>query len=158
MTIPDTAIAIENIGEELKKMEEMDIIEPSRREWSSAIVLVKKHDGTLRFCVYYRPLNDVSLFDAYPMPQTDDIIDKLGKAKYISTLDLMRRYWQIPMEETSKETTAFVIPFGLYQFKTIPFGLHGPPTSFQRMMDNILQGTEDFCDALLDDILIFSNS
>ena len=62
------------------------------------------------------------------------------------------------MEETSKEKTEFVTPFGLYQLKTMPFGLHIPPATFQRMMDNILQGTKNFCNTLLDDILIFSNS
>ena len=106
----------------------------------------------------YWLLNGVFRFDAYPMPQTEDIIDKLGRAKYISTLDLTRGCWHIPIGGTSKEKTAFVTPFGLYQLKTMPFGLHVPPATFQRMMGNILPGTEDYCDTLLDDIVIFSNS
>ena len=149
---------MQTVEKELKKMQEMDIIEPSRSEWASSVVLVSKHDSTVRFCVDYRCLNPVSRFDAYPMPRTDDIIDKLGKAKYISTCDLARGHWQIPMEETSKGKSAFVISSGLYQFQTMPFGLHGPLATFQKMMDNILQRTEDFCDARLDDIVIFSNS
>ena len=106
----------------------------------------------------YWLLNGVFRFDAYPMPQTEDIIDKLGKEKYISNLDLTRGYWHIPTEGTSKEKTAFAAPFGLYQLKTMPFGLHVPPATFHRMMGNILQGTEDYSNTLLDDIVIFSNS
>ena len=83
-------------------MEEMDIIKPFRSEWTSPVVLVSKHDGTVSFCVDYCRLNGVSRFDAYPMPQTEDIIDKLGKGNYISTLDLTRGYWHIPIEGTSQ--------------------------------------------------------
>ena len=73
------------------------IIEPATSEWSAPIVLVKKRDGSLRLCVDYRRLNQVSMSDAYPMPRVDDLIDRVGKSTYISTLDLTQGYWQVPV-------------------------------------------------------------
>ena len=84
---------------ELAEMERDGIIEPSSSEWAFPIVLVKKKDGTLRMCVDYRRLNAVAEADAYPMPRVDELVNSLGKAKYITTLDLARGYWQVPVEE-----------------------------------------------------------
>ena len=89
----------------------------------------------IRFCVDYQGLNEVSQADAYPMPRIEDILDKMGSAKFITTLDLCRGYWQIPMEKESQDKTAFVTSAGLYQFTVMPFGLQGAPTTFQRTMD-----------------------
>lgn len=105
-------------------MEEMGVITPSFSEWAALIVLVPKKDVTTRFCVDYRGLNRAAQFEAYLMPRVDDIIDKLGKAKYISTLDLTKGCWQVPLAEHSRAKTAFTTPFGLYEFVTMPFGLH----------------------------------
>ena len=82
----------ETVKQEIDEMLESGIIEPSQSEWSAPIVLVKKKDGTLRLCVDYRRLNSVSKSDAYPMPRIDDLIDQLGKARYLTTLDLTRGY------------------------------------------------------------------
>ena len=144
------------VKEEIKEMLEEGIIEPSNSDWSSPIVLVKKRDGSLRLCVDYRRLNSASTMDAYPMPRIDDLIDQLGKAKYISTLDLTRGYWQVPLEKAVRHKTAFSTPFGLYQFNVMPFGLQGAPATFQRLMDRVLQGLQDFTAAYLDDVIIFS--
>ncbi len=76
--------------------------------------------------------------DAYPMPRVDDLIDRLGGAKYITTLDLSRGYWQVPVDTESRHLTGFTTPFGLFQFKVMPFRLHGAPATFQRMMDRLL--------------------
>ena len=73
----------------------------------------------------------------------DELIDRLGTAKFISTLDLSRGYWQVPMAAESKKKTAFVTPFGQFEFNVMPFGLQGAPSTFQRMMDNVLQGLEE---------------
>lgn len=78
----------------------------------------------------YRRLNGVSKSDAYPMPRIDDLIDRLGKAEYISTLNLTWGYWQVPIAKRAQEKTAFVTPFGLYQFTVMPFGLQGAPATF----------------------------
>ena len=82
---------------ELQDMLQQGIIEPSSSEWSAPIVLVKKKDGSLRLCVDYRRLNGVSKMDAYPMPRIDELIDRLGKSCFISTMDLTRGYWQVPV-------------------------------------------------------------
>ena len=109
-------------------MEAGGIIELSSSEWASPIVLVKKKANSLRLCVDYRKLNGLTPADAYPMPRLDDLIDKLGKAKYITTLDLTRGYWQVPVKPEARPKTAFVTPFGLYQFTVMPFGLSGAPS------------------------------
>ena len=113
-----------------RELQEHGIVEPSSSEWASPIVLVKKKDGTLRFCVDYRRLNSVSQSDTYPMPRIDELIDQLGQAKCITTLDLTRGYWQVPLAESAKAKTAFATPFGLFQFNVMPFGLQGAPATF----------------------------
>ena len=142
---------------EIEKMLEAKVIIPSKSLWASPIVIVGKKDGGVRFCVDYRKLNQVAKLDAYPMPRIDEVIDKISPAKYITTLDLAKGYWQIPLSPESKEKTAFVTPFGLYEFEVMPFGLHNAPATFQRMMDHVLQGCESFAGAYLDDV-IFSLS
>ena len=113
-------------------MERSGIIEPSCSEWVSPIVVVPKRNGELRLCVDYRRLNSVSLtgrfiFDA---SHIDELIDRVGKANFITTLDLTTGYWQIPMADKDKCKTAFVAPFGSFQFTVMPFGLSGAPASF----------------------------
>ena len=75
-------------------------------------------------------------YDAYPMPRIEEMLDQIGNAHFITTLDLAKGYWQVPMSEEDKEKTAFVSPKGLFQFVTMPFGLCGAPAMFQRMMDS----------------------
>ena len=148
----------ELVDKELQEMEEGGIIETSNSEWASPIVLIKKKDGTMRFCIDYRRLNAVTQVEAYPMPRIDDIIDRLGKAQFISTLDLTRGYWQMPVATEDRAKTAFVTPKGLYQFKMMPFGLNGAPASFQRLTDMLVKGCEEYAAAYLDDIVIFSQT
>ena len=105
-------------------------------------MLVGKKDGSLRLCVDYRQLNAVTWTDAYPMPRIDDLIDQVGRERYLTTLDLARGYWQVPVAQNSQHLTAFTTPFGLYQFQVMPFGLSGAPATFQCMMDQILVGVE----------------
>ncbi len=83
-------------------MLKLEVIEPSSSEWNNPIVPVPKKDGTLRFCLDFRKLNAVSKFDPYPMPRVDDLIEKLGSAKFLTTLDLCKGYWQIPLSPESK--------------------------------------------------------
>ena len=135
------------VHKEVQEMLDAGIIERSLSEWASPIVLVNKKDGTLRLCIDYRRLNAESQMDAYPMPRIDDLIDRLGKAKFITTLDLTRGYWQVPMASTSRHLTAFTTPFGLFQFKVMPFGLQGAPATFQRLMDRVLKGLESYAAA-----------
>lgn len=141
--IRDTTCRIPaKLGPELKKeveeMLETGIIEPSRSEWCSPVVLVpKKEDPKLRFCVNFSKLNAVSAFDPYPMPRVDELIERLGHARYLTTLDLCKGYWQVPLEEGSKDFTTFRVPSGLFRFRMMPFGLHGAPATFQRLVDEV---------------------
>ena len=97
-------------------------------------------------------------FNAYPMPRIEELIDTVGPVKVISTLDLAKGYWQIPMDEGSRDKTAFTTPFGLYEFEVMPFGLHSAPTTFQRMINHMLRDCWSFARAYIDDIVVFSSS
>ena len=143
---------------EIKEMLELGIIEPSSSDWASPMVIVKKNDGNLRLCVDYRRLNSVSRMDAYPMPRIDDVIDQMGEAIFISTLDMTKGYWQVPVRSEDRAKTAFATPFGLHQFTRMPFGLQGAPVTFQIMVDRLLEETGDFTNAYIDDVVIYSSS
>ena len=88
------------------------VIEESHSEWSSPIVMVSTPDGSLRFCNDFRKVNEISKFDAYHMPLVDELLEKIGKARYITTLDLTKGYWQILLTPRAKEKTAFATPDG----------------------------------------------
>ncbi|KAI9999614.1 hypothetical protein NQD34_018344 [Periophthalmus magnuspinnatus] len=150
---------IPQLKTEVADMLEMGIIEPSRSEWCSPVVLVpKKEDPKLRFCVNFSKLNAVSAFDPYPMPRVDELIERLGHASYLTTLDLCKGYWQVPLDKASRDLTTFRVPSGLFRFRMMPFGLHGAPATFQRLVDEVLRGAEDYAAAYIDDIVIFSQS
>lgn len=130
-------------------MKSLGVIE----EWSSPIALVLKKDGSIRFCIDFRKLNSQSNFDAYPTPRRDDLIERIGKALYISMLNLCRAYWQVPLAPEARQYTAFRTPQGLFQFTVMPFGLQGAPATFQRLMDQVLAGAGAFSASYLDDII-----
>ncbi|XP_057195726.1 uncharacterized protein LOC130557734 [Triplophysa rosa] len=146
------------IEEEVQRMLQLGVIEVSRSPWSSPIVMVPKQDGTLRFCNDYRKLNEVSSFDGYPMPRVDELLDRLGRARYISTLDLTKGYWQVPLAADAKEKTAFSTPNGHWQYRVLPFGLHGAPATIQRMMNIILRPHQQYAAAYIDDVVIHAES
>ena len=106
----------------------------------------------------YRKLNAVTRGDPYPLPHIEDLINDIGKAKYVTSFDLTKGYYQVPMESDIKLKTAFITPFGKYQYITMPFGLISAPSTFQRLMDHILQGLHGFATAYVDDILIRSDT
>ena len=138
-------------------MLEKKVIEPSQSPWCSPIVLVKKKDGSTRFCVDFRQVNAVTRKDAQPLPRIDDTLDVLGSAKWFSSLDLASGYWQVEVCPEDREKTAFVTPYGLFQFRVMPFGLTNAPATFQRLMEEVLSGLHwTTCLVYLDDILIFS--
>ena len=153
----------QEVSRQLKHMQRIGVIKPSSSPWASPIVLVRKKDGTLRFCVDYRKLNSVTKDDIFPLPRIDDLLDQLGQAKYFTTLDLASGYWQIPVHYQSQEKTAFITHQGLFEFRVMPFGLKNAPAAFQRLMQTVLRDLNpgdgpDFVSVYLDDILIFSQT
>lgn len=150
---------VPELKQEVEEMLATGIIEPSRSEWCSPVVLVpKKDDPKLRFCVNFSKLNAVSAFDHYPMPRVDELIERLGNANFLTTLDLCKGYWQVPLTESSKDFTTFRVPSGLFRFRMMPFGLHGAPATFQRLVDEVLRGADGYAAAYIDDIVIFSRT
>ena len=100
--------------DEVKKMLRQGVIEPSQSPWASPVVLVRKKDGSLRYCIDYRKLNAVTRKDSYPLPRIDDSLDALGQARYFTTLDLASGYWQIGLSEDARQKSAFCTTSGLY--------------------------------------------
>ncbi len=146
----------ESLKGEIDLMLRLRIIEPSKSEGCHPVVLVPKKDGSITFCIYFY-LNSVTKFDAYQTPWIGDLTDRLGSSKFLTTIDLSKGYWQIPLTRRSRELTAFKTQWGLFHFKVLAFGLHGAPASFQRLMDQVLQGLT-FTAAFLDDIVIYSDT
>jgi hypothetical protein len=147
------------IEDEVQRMLNEDVIQPSCSPWSSPVVLVKKKNGEWRFCVDYRKLNKVTRKDVYPLPRIDDALDCLAGAKIFSMMDLKSGYWQIEVDEKDREKTAFVTSDGLYEFKVMPFGLCNAPATFERMMDAVLRGLKwNICLCYLDDVIVYASN
>ena len=122
----------------IEEMEREGVIEPSSSPWASPIVLVGKKDGSTRFCIDYRKLNEVTKKDAHPLPHIDDLLTATMGSTWFSSLDLKSGYWQIPMKKEDRQKTAFCTPRGLWQFCVMPFGLCNAPATFQRAMNRLL--------------------
>ena len=135
------------------------IIAPSDSPWAAPIVTVRKPDNSLRLCVDYRKLNDITVKDAFPLPRVDDALDAMAGACCFTTLDLASGYWQVELDCAAQAKSAFVTPFGLYEWKCMPFGLCNAPGTFQRLMTHVLGDLlRKCCMVYLDDIVVFSSS
>ena len=145
----------EEMRQLLRDMLKRDVIQPSASPWASPVVLVRKRDGSLRFCIDYRKLNAVTRKDAYPLPRIDDTLETLAGSRWFTTLDLLSGYWQVEVAEEDREKTAFCTQEGLFEFKVMPFGLCNAPATFQRLMDLLLAGVQwSTCLVYIDDIVI----
>ena len=145
---------------QVQQMLASDIICPSNIPWASPVVMVKKKDGSLRFCVDFRQLNAATIKDAHPLPRIDDLLNALHGPCWFSNLDLKSGYWQAPIMERDKEKTAFRTSSGqLYEFNQVPFGHCNAPATFSRLMDRVLSGLHwEMCLFYLDDIIVFSST
>ena len=149
----------EVIDKHIDDMLHRNVIQPSASPWASPVVLVPKPDGTSRFCVDFRKLNKITKKDSYPLPLISESLEALGGARFFSSLDMISGYWQVEMNSSSKEKTAFVTHSGLYEFTTMPFGLCNTPGTFQRLMECVLRGlTWQIALIYLDDVLVYSRT
>ena len=140
------------VRQEIQSMLELGVIEPSDSPWASPIVPVKKKDGTIRLCIDYRKLNSVTSDDTYQMPRVDELIENLGDAAYIR--DTTKSQW---LKRTGRRRLS-PLPLASTGFRAMPFGLKGAPTTFQRMMDQILGDCCKYAAAYLNDVIIFSRA
>ena len=150
----------QEVKQHLRDMLKAKVIRESNSPFASPIVLVRKPDGSLRFCIDFRKLNSRTVKDSYPLPRIDDTLDSLIGARYFSSLDLKAGYWQIELAEEDKAKTAFTVgPLGFYEWETLPFDLVNAPATFQRLMQQTMADIHlKECLLYLDDIIVFSKT
>src|SRR3954464_12346442 len=145
-----------------KKLDELlqkGYIRPSTSPWGSHVLFVKKKDGTLRMCIDYRPLNEVTIKNKYPLPRIDDLFDQLKGAQVLSKIDLRTGYYQLKIRKEDIPKTAFTTRYGLYEFTVMSFGLTNAPAYFMGMMNKVFMDFLDkFVVVFIDDILIYSRN
>ena len=133
------------------------VVRLSNSPWCNTVVLVKKKDGSLHFCIDFRRLNALTVKDSHPLPHICETLESLARAALYSTFDLNSGFWQVLMDEESNQYTAFTLgSMGLYECKSMPFGLCNAPPTFQRLMQNCLGELNlTFCLIYLDDVIVF---
>ena len=151
---------VQSVREHLKEMLDLGVIRPSNSPFASNVVLVKKKDGTLRFCIDLRRLNNNTVKDSYALPRTEETFDALHGSCIFSTLDLKSSYWQVEIEENDKHKTAFRVGnLGFFECNRMPFGLTNAPATFQRLIETCMGDLHlNSCLLYLDDIVVFSKS
>ncbi|KAK6172537.1 hypothetical protein SNE40_016172 [Patella caerulea] len=143
----------------LRQLLDNGTVVPSTSEWASPVVLVRKKDGGVRWCIDYRKINDVTTKDSYPLPNISDCLDTLAGASIFTTLDLQTGYHQIEVAPEDQNKTAFTTRYGLFEYTRMPFGLCGAPGTFQRAMELVLRGLQwDHVLIYLDDVIIASDN
>ena len=149
---------VEEVREHLKLMLEAGAIHPSNSPWCNAVVLVRKKDGSLQFCIDFRKLNSLTRKDSHPLPRIGETLDSLVGSAIYSTFNLTSGFWQVPMAEESKQYTAFTLgSMGLFECDRMPFGLCNAPAMFQRLMQNCLGELNlMYCLIYLDDVIVYS--
>lgn len=128
------------VATEIAMLRKLGAISPSRSPWACAVVLVPKKDGTTRFCIDYRPLNDRTVRDSHPLPLIQEMLSMLQGSHFFTTLDAASGYWQVPLHPSCRPYTAFICSEGLFEWNVLPFGLKNAPPFYQRMMNEIFAG------------------
>ncbi len=144
------------VKEELEELERGGIIERSASAWASPLVPVKKAGGGIRLCVDYRKLNAITVKEPYYIPQFEEMVECVGKGCVLSKVDLSKGFHQVAVAVEDREKTAFVCPFGKFQYVRMPFGLTNAPSVFQRLMDVVLVDCMKFAKVYIDDVLVVS--
>ena len=134
------------------------IVSRSRSPFSSSVVVVNKKDGEKRVFVDFRKLNAVTKAYVIRLPSIDEILSKLGGAKYISTFDVKSGFFNVPLDKKSREYTSFTTLKGQFAFNRAPFGLRNSPSYFVELMQLALDGLDDFCTFYVDDVIVWSSS
>ena len=149
---------LDKVREHLKLMLDAGVIWPSNSPWCNAVVLVRKKDGLLHFCIDLRKLNSLTVKDSHPLPCICETLESLAGAAHYSTFNMNSGFWQVPMDEEFKQYTAFTLGnMGLYECKSMPFGLCNGRPNFQRLMQNCLGELNlTYCLIYLDDVIVFS--
>ena len=147
----------ERANQEVRSLLALGMIQPSLSPWASGIVMVKK-SGELPFCCDFRPLNEVTIKDAYPLPRIDESLARLGNAKIYTSIDLAWAFWQIPLRKADRHKTAFACELGLFEWRRMPFGLCNASAFFQRAkaraLQKIVNRKGSMVMAYIDDIVI----
>jgi hypothetical protein len=145
------------VDAKMAKMKKWGAIRPSASPWASPIVLVRKKDGSTRFCIDYRKVNDVTIKDAYPILWIDESLEALQGARYFTTLNLKSGYWQVEMREEDNPVMAFITKHRLFEWNVMSFGLTNAPATLQRLMERVLDGLQWKILALyLNDIIVYA--
>ena len=149
---------LDEVRAHLKMMLDAGVIRPSNSPWCNAVVLVRKKDGSLRFCIDFRRLNSLTVKDSHPLPRICETLESLAGAAHYTTIDMNSGFWQVQMDEKSKQYTASTLgSMGLYECESMPFGLCNALPTFQRLMLNCLGELHlTYCLIYLDDVIIFS--
>ena len=146
------------VKEELEKMQEQDILRSSTSAWSAPIVHGPKNSGEIRVCGDFLKLNKIREVDCYHIPLISEIIERVGNSSVLSKMDMCKGCHQVAMADDAREKTAIVTPFGKMLYSRIPFGLVNATSTFQRLMDIVLDGLQYMCSAYMDDIIVYSGS
>ncbi len=153
------------IDEEVKKMLNEGIIQPSKSPYASNLLLVRKPDPSSaggvknRVCASFVQLNKQTIKDSYPLPNIQTIFDRIGRSKWFTTMDLLNGFWQVIIKPEHRYKTAFITSRGLFEFVVMAFGLCNAPATFQRLMDTVIKPEyRDFIETYIDDVITHSKS
>jgi len=150
---------LDELKKQLQEYLDSGRIRPSESPWGTNVIFARKKDGSLRFCVDYRGLNDATVRNSYPLPLTEDLFDRLQGARYFSKIDLRTGFYQILLAEADREKTAFRTRYGHFEWTVLPMGLTNAPATFQHMMNHTFRDMLDRCILVfLDDLVIYSST